>query len=272
MSDRGRPEEDETFSPEELGRLDSWQVPGPPPGFSARVVSTARGRQSAAPGTGGRSRVTAPLSRAERDRRRRRRSAAAALLGAVAVSAGGGFIAWQAGGAAAPAASHALTVYLAALAFGGVLLLASLVGGHDHADHHGGAQAHGHGQDDQHGAESDSASHVALVLPFLSLRFWIFGLAFFGLTGAVLHGFGLAGPIATAIIASGLGLAMGYGAAQVFQSLARPTGATSAARASCSCPRPAASAARCGWWRTVWPSTCSPRRMTRHRCRRARRC
>jgi membrane protein implicated in regulation of membrane protease activity len=61
------------------------------------------------------------------------------------------------------------------------------------------------------------------VLPFLSLRFWIFGLAFFGLTGAILHGLALASPLATAIIASALGLGMGYGAAQLFQSLARQT-------------------------------------------------
>src|SRR4029434_4998229 len=86
----------------------------------------------------------------------------------------------------------------------------------------GHADAHD-GHDGDHAAEADSASHAALVLPFLSLRFWIFGLAFFGLTGAILHGFGLAGPLASAIIASVMGLGMGYGAAQVFQTLARQT-------------------------------------------------
>jgi hypothetical protein len=158
--------------------------------------------------------------RAGRDRRRRRRSVLAALLGLGALAGGGGFVAWQAGNMASVASP--MTLYLAALAFGGVLLLASLIGGHGHADHDGGGHEAGHDHDD-HDAASDSAAHAALVLPFLSLRFWIFGLAFFGLTGAILHGFSLAGATATAVIASGLGVGMGYGAARLLQSLARHT-------------------------------------------------
>jgi membrane protein implicated in regulation of membrane protease activity len=127
-------------------------------------------------------------------------------------------VAWQA--ESGPLASHAMTVYWSALAFGGVLLLASLLGGHGHTDHDTG---HADGHDDGHGADGDSAAHAALMLPFLSLRFWIFGLTFFGLTGAVLHGLGLATSLGTAVIASAMGLAMGYGAAQVFQTLARQT-------------------------------------------------
>jgi hypothetical protein len=163
VSDNEKPHEGDPFTPEDLRRLDTWTAPAPPPDFTARVM---KARAPAAPH---RTSTAAPLSRAERERRSRRRSALAALLGAAAVSAGGGFVASQAG--VGPAAISAMTIYLAALAFGGVLLIASVVGGHGHADHGG----HGHDQD--HGADGDMAAHAALVLPFLSLRFWIFGLA-----------------------------------------------------------------------------------------------
>jgi membrane protein implicated in regulation of membrane protease activity len=215
MSNTEKPDQPGDLSPEELRRLETWKAPDPPPGFSARVVARTRAQKAPAA-----SRTTPPLTRAERERRRRRRAIAGALLGGVAVSGGGGFVAWQAAVAQGPVASHAMTVYLSALAFGGVLLIASLLGGHGHADHDAG---HADGHDGDHGADADSAANAALVLPFLSLRFWIFGLTFFGLTGAILHGFGLAGPLATAVIASVMGLGMGYGAAQLFQTLSRQT-------------------------------------------------
>jgi membrane protein implicated in regulation of membrane protease activity len=149
----------------------------------------------------------------------------ATVLGALALSSGGGFVASQAAATAGPAAFGAMTVYLAALAFGGILLVASLVGGHDHADHHAGGhdqdQADAHAHADDH--DAGLASHAALVLPFLSLRFWIFGLAFFGLTGAVLHGFGLTSPLVAAVIATVLGIGFGYAAARLFQTLASET-------------------------------------------------
>jgi membrane protein implicated in regulation of membrane protease activity len=145
------------------------------------------------------------------------------VLGAAALAGGGGFVASQAVAAAAPSAVGAMTIYIAALAFGGILLVASLVGGHDHADHHAGGHDQDHGDAHAHDHDAGLAAHATPVLPFLSLRFWIFGLTFFGLTGAVLHGFGLAGPLATAVIASVMGLGLGYGAAQLFQTLARQT-------------------------------------------------
>ena len=120
----------------------------------------------------------------ERERRQRRRTVLAAVLGAAALSGGGGFVAWQAAAAAVPSAVGAMTIYLTALAFGGILLVASLMGGHDHADHHAGDHDPDHADDHDAG----SVARAALVLPFLSLRFWVFGLAFFGLTGAILHG------------------------------------------------------------------------------------
>jgi membrane protein implicated in regulation of membrane protease activity len=226
----------EGFTDEERRRLDTWTAPAPPADFTARVMARARaqtapaaqapqaaagahGAQAAAPANARRP----PMSRAERDRRQRRRTVLATVLGAVALSSGGGFVASQAAATAGPTAFAAMTVYLAALAFGGVLLVASLVGGHDHADHHAG----GHDQDqaDAHAHAHDAglAPHAALVLPFLSLRFWIFGLAFFGLTGAVLHGLGLTSPLVAAVIATVVGIGFGYGAARLFQTLARET-------------------------------------------------
>ncbi len=157
------------------------------------------------------------MSRRERERRQRRRTVLATVLGAAALSAGGGFIAWQAAAAALPSAVGAMTIYLTALAFGGILLVASLMGGHDHADHHAGD----HDQDHAHDHDAGSVARAALVLPFLSLRFWVFGLAFFGLTGAILHGVGLTSPLAAAVLASAVGLGFGYGAARLFQTLAR---------------------------------------------------
>src|SRR5580765_1029101 len=220
MTDEQKPDDrPEGFSDEEQRRLDRWTAPTPPVDFVAKVMSRARaegahGKQAA---DARRSAATQPpMSRAERERRRRRRAVLATVLGAAAVSGGGGFVAWQAAATAAPSAGGAMTIYIAALAFGGILLCASLVGGHDHADHHVGD----HDQDHGHDHDAGGAPHAALMLPFLSLRFWIFGLAFFGLTGAVLHGLGLTSPLVAAVVASVVGLSFGYGASRLFQTLA----------------------------------------------------
>ena len=218
MSEVDKPDDrQEGFSDEELRRLDAWTAPAPPAEFTARVMSRA-GAQGPAPA---REIQRPPMSRSERERRQRRRTALATVLGAVALSGGGGFVAWQAAATAAPSGTGALTIYLTALAFGGILLIASLVGGHGHADHHVGD----HDQDQGHPHDHDvgRASHAALVMPFLSLRFWIFGLAFFGLTGSLLRGVGAASRLVTAVVASVVGLALGYGAARLFQALARET-------------------------------------------------
>jgi membrane protein implicated in regulation of membrane protease activity len=213
----------EGFSEEDLRQLDSWTAPVPPANFAARVMSRARAEASpSAPPSADPAAAPSrpPMSRGERERRQRRRAALAAVLGAVALSGSGGFIAWQGASAATPSAVGAMAVYLAALAFGGILLVASLVGGHDHADHHAGDdldQVHGHGH------EAGPAAHAALVLPFLSLRFWIFGLAFFGLTGVVLLGLRLTSPLVAASLATAVGLGFGYAAAWLFQTLARET-------------------------------------------------
>ena len=219
------------FSDEDLRRLDSWTAPAPPADFTARVMSRVRAQtaaeaaqaQAQAQAKDGRNARRPPMSRSERERRQRRRTALAAVLGAVALSGGGGFVAWQAAATAAPSAVGAMTIYLTALAFGGILLVASLLGGHDHADHHVADHDQDQDQDHDHVHDAGPAARAALVLPFLSLRFWIFGLAFFGLTGALLHGLGLTSPLAAAVLASVVGLGFGYGAARLFQTLARET-------------------------------------------------
>ena len=98
-----------------------------------------------------------------------------------------------------------LKIYLASLAFGGVLLVASLILGHDgDADH----EFDGHletdldldldldldGDGDGDGGSSPHADLDALGGIFAalkSIRFWTFFSAFFGLTGSVFAGFEL---------------------------------------------------------------------------------
>jgi membrane protein implicated in regulation of membrane protease activity len=152
-------------------------------------------------------------------------------------------VAWQTGLALGlQQAPHAgLPIYLAALAFGAVLLVGSLLGGHGHAagdadagsaadahygiddaDHGGDAHEHEHSHD-QHAAHVGASGYLWFMGPFLSLRFWIFGLTFFGLTGSVLDGLRLSRPALTAVLAIVFGLVAGYVAARLFQALARQT-------------------------------------------------
>ncbi len=121
-----------------------------------------------------------------------------------------------------------LSIYLGSLLFGGVLLGASIFGGHggdgdaghDHGGGDGGGHDDGHGGDHGQGHEGHHGSHAPhSLLPFLSLRFWAFALAFFGLSGAALTLTGLG--LATPLVAGGMGLGCGYLSARVLQGLAR---------------------------------------------------
>lgn len=105
-----------------------------------------------------------------------------------------------------------LTLYLIALVVGGVLVGTSMLlggkdvgGGHDHDLGHGHDVAHafegGHGHDVHHEIDAHGEPHapahsmgtaIAAWLPFLSLRFWTFFAAFFGLTGVVLTALSIA--------------------------------------------------------------------------------
>jgi membrane protein implicated in regulation of membrane protease activity len=106
-----------------------------------------------------------------------------------------------------------LPLYIGSLLFGGVLLGASVLGGHDHD-----AGGHDAGHDAAHGGGQQNAAAAGL-LPLLSLRFWAFTLAFFGLAGTVLTVGGL-GAL-TPVVAGGFGLGSGYAAARVLRGLAR---------------------------------------------------
>lgn len=105
-------------------------------------------------------------------------------------------------------------VYLFSFALGGLLLLASiLLGDKDsgHADTEpGGDGGASHGLD--HGVLDSHGSLSGLFTAFLSMRFWMFFLAFFGLTGLVLDGLDLVPGTGLAL---GLALAMGLVTGQV---------------------------------------------------------
>ena len=103
-----------------------------------------------------------------------------------------------------------LTVYLAALAFGLVLIGASVVqgdgGGHDSGDGHG----DGHGD----------ADHGAFLTNLFSLRFWTYALGAFGMAGTALSllGVGAAVHVPVSLV---LGFVVGAGVAALFRSLGR---------------------------------------------------
>jgi flotillin len=90
----------------------------------------------------------------------------------------------------------ALSFYLGCLAFGGLFVGASLLGGH-------------HGDSGGHDGPDDLADHPGpspVLLPLVSLRFWTFSLAFFGLAGAALTSLGaLAAPLLP-VVAGGVDL------------------------------------------------------------------
>ena len=123
-----------------------------------------------------------------------------------------------------------LYVYVASLVAGGVLLGASLFLGHDDHDADGaddgdgafdgeavaeGEAAAAGGSADDHGDAAD------LWMPFLSLRFWVFFLFFFGLAGALLQLFELASSLRALITALTIGLVCGFGAAFALRRLRR---------------------------------------------------
>jgi len=129
-------------------------------------------------------------------------------------------------------------IYIAAFILGGCLLGASLFLGHhdgdtsdvstdaDHpgADFHGDADGGDHAGDHSSGeADAEAGGHglemADLWLPFLSVRFWVFFLCFFGLTGALLTLLGLTGKWAALLTATAAGVATGFTAAFLIQYL-----------------------------------------------------
>ena len=116
-----------------------------------------------------------------------------------------------------------LSVYIVCLVAGGIVLGASLFGGHEtEGDAGGDADAGGHegdgGGHDGHDVHDGHGGHEAHAhpmwlgrLPFFSLRFWTWAATFFGLTGLVLSLTGTA-PGMALVLAIAAGAGTGWGA------------------------------------------------------------
>ena len=136
-----------------------------------------------------------------------------------------------------------LYVYLICLVVGGIVLGGSLLLGAIHgsadADGDAGADADhdvdaGADADADAGADADhdaggegseagdhgGADATGLWLPFLSVRFWVFTLCFFGLSGTLLTLAG-SGPLLTPLLAAAVGLVCGTGAAWAVHQLGK---------------------------------------------------
>ncbi|MBL8065458.1 MAG: hypothetical protein JNM34_06315 [Chthonomonadaceae bacterium] len=112
-----------------------------------------------------------------------------------------------------------LAVYLfGAILGGGLIVFSALAGMSSHAEVGG----HGldHSTDNGAGHGSDHGTGAAW-LPFLSLRFWIYAVGAFGLTGAGLTFFKASQEPATLVIATVAGLLMGFSAATIVRLLSR---------------------------------------------------
>jgi len=127
-----------------------------------------------------------------------------------------------------------LTLYLIALMLGGTLVMATLVLG-DHGDGEleadfdidVDADVDVDADADADSDTVDAADAIMSWLPFASIRFWTFFLAFFGLTGSVIEGFGmLSNPVVVAIIAVVVGYISGFSVVKALRSL-RETSADS---------------------------------------------
>ncbi len=132
-----------------------------------------------------------------------------------------------------------LYVYIATFIVGGILLGASLFLGHGDSDADADAHADLDADADAHadleaeadaGADAHADAHLEggegvelsdLWLPFTSVRFWVFFLCFFGLTGLLLTLLALAGKWATLLLSLGMGAVTGFIAAFIIQRLKR---------------------------------------------------
>ena len=116
-----------------------------------------------------------------------------------------------------------LGVYLASLLFGSIVIVASLTLGGRDAEHPGGHDA---GHDGEHDADGHANAHghmgsaaEQVWVLFLSIRFWTFFAASFGLTGLILELWGAIPSFIVAPIALADGLAMGLVVSALFKRL-----------------------------------------------------
>ena len=101
-----------------------------------------------------------------------------------------------------------LTVYILAAIVGGILVLASALMGGEHDTHFGG-DAH-FGDADFQGIDGHEGIHSDVYLPFLSLRFWTYFAACFGVTGLLLTNFSSASVVTVAVVAVVTGIVAGF--------------------------------------------------------------
>lgn len=118
-----------------------------------------------------------------------------------------------------------LALYLAAFGFGTTMILVSLLLGGGDKDFDKDLD-HDLGHDHDHDHDKNGPQH-ALDRPngfsawwLLSLRFWTFGLATFGLTGTLLSLLPVP-EMLTTVVATATGLGLGFGAARLFRALNR---------------------------------------------------
>lgn len=106
-----------------------------------------------------------------------------------------------------------MAIYIGALLFGGVLILASIFGAGEHqVDVHGGDASDPHAEGTGH----------ALFAALFGIRFWSFGAAFFGLAGLLLQLLGTAPLRAVSPILSGcVGITAGLMASLFFRKMTR---------------------------------------------------
>ncbi len=132
-----------------------------------------------------------------------------------------------------------LTLYLTCLLVGGVFVGLSVFSGldkdadlaadndFDAFDVDGDADVeHASFADASHGVDDGRQRRKRVWLPFMSFRFWTFGSAFFGLTGAALTLLDLSIEPVRLGLSSALGLGVGAAAAAIVRALRRPVGAT----------------------------------------------
>lgn len=125
-------------------------------------------------------------------------------------------------------------LYLFSFALGGLLLLASILlgdkdGGHadaGHADADTGSPGATQGID--HGVPATPGSFAGMFTAVLSMRFWMFFLAFFGLTGLTLDGLDLVGSGLALALALAMGFVTGQATVAVFRHLATSETSTAA--------------------------------------------